>query len=106
MNKKIPPEAMVNKYVPREVITTFDGLIEALEREIEKLRTVDIYLNEAGKRRLEACEKIQFLSTFCDAAANMVDLELYDELGEDTGSVWDILVAIDRIVNLEKGAKE
>lgn len=103
---RIPEAAKAAKHEPRQIVTTFDGLIEALKRETEKLRAVDTYLNDEGKRRLAACETIKFLSAFCDTAADLTDLELYDELGEDVGAVRDVMMAIDRIAKMERGAKK
>ena len=74
----------------RGIVTTFEGLVEALEREREKLRAVDIYLNDDGKCRLRACDTLAFLADFCD----------------DAVYVRDIIMAIERVVKLEKGKKE
>ncbi|MBQ8238800.1 MAG: hypothetical protein IJZ39_11715 [Oscillospiraceae bacterium] len=98
--------AKAAEYKPREIVTTFEGLVEALKRETEKLRAVDIYLNDEGKRRLRACETIKFLTGFCETAAELDALGLYDELGDDASAVRDVLMAIERIVKLEKGAKK
>ena len=65
-----------------------------------------VYLNDEGKRRLRACETIKFLTAFCDTAADLAALELYDELGDDASAVRDVLMAIDRIEKLEKGTKK
>lgn len=100
------PEATAARKEPRQIVTSFEGLIKALERETEKLRAVDTYLNDEGKHRLVACENIQFLAAFCDTAADLEDMGLYDELGGDAGAVWDILMAIERIAKMEKGAKK
>lgn len=100
------PALVAEKKKERAIVTTFEGLIEALKREIEKLRAVDTYLNDEGKRRLAACETIQFLTAFCGTAADLVDLELYDELGEDVSAVRDVLMAIDRIVKMEEAEKK
>lgn len=106
MSEKRTPEELARQHQPREIVTTFDGLVEALKRETEKLRAVDIYLNDEGKRRLRACETVKFLTGFCETAAELDALGLYDELGEDASTVRDVLMAIERIVKLEKGAKK
>ena len=90
----------------RTIVNTFEGLVEALKDEAERLRDVDIYLNDEGKRRLAACATINFLIPFCDTAADLVNMELYDELGDDAAAVRDVLMAVDRIAKLEKGAKK
>ena len=100
------PAAVAEKKKERAIVTTFEGLVEALKCETEKLRAVDIYLNDEGKRRLRACETIKFLTAFCDTAADLNDLELYDELGDDASAVRDVLMAVDRIAKLEKEAKK
>lgn len=106
MAQKTTKPAMVAEKKPREIVTTFEGLVEALGDEAERLRAVDIYLNDEGKRRLRACETIKFLTAFCDTAADLAALELYDELGDDASAVRDVLMAIDRIGKLEKGTKK
>lgn len=100
------PALVAEKKKEREIVTTFEGLVVALKGEAERLRAVDIYLNDEGKRRLRACETIKFLTAFCDTAADLAALELYDELGDDASAVRDVLMAIDRIEKLEKGAKK
>lgn len=106
MSGKRTPEYLAQKLQPREIVNSFEGLVEALHRETERLRAVDIYLNDEGKRRLHACETIKFLTAFCETAADLVALELYDELGDDASAVRDVLMAVDRIEKLEKGAKK
>lgn len=105
VTKTADPALMAEKK-KREIVATFEGLIDALGDEAQRLRAVDIYLNDEGKRRLHACETIKFLTDFCNTAADLNDLELYDELGDDASAVRDILMAIDRIEKLEKGAKK
>lgn len=100
------PAAVAEKKKERAIVTTFEGLVTALKDEAERLRDVDIYLNDEGKRRLRACETIKFLTAFCDTAADLNDLELYDELGDDASAVRDVLMAVDRIAKLEKGTKK
>ena len=100
------PAAVAEKKKEREIVTTFEGLVIALKDEAERLRAVDIYLNDEGKRRLHACETIKFLTAFCETAADLEALELYDELGDDAAAVRDVLMAVDRIAKLEKGAKK
>lgn len=90
----------------RTIVNTFEGLVEALKDEPERLRDVDIYLNDEGKRRLRACETIKFLTAFCDTAADLAALEPYDELGDDASAVRDVLMAIDRVEKLERGTKK
>lgn len=93
----------------RGIVTTFEGLVEALEREREKLRAVDIYLNDDGKCRLRACDTLAFLADFCDDAKSLDDMDVYSELSDDAVYVRDIIMAIERIVKLEKlekGKKE
>lgn len=84
-------------------VADYDGMIAAVKAEEDKLRAADIYLNDEGRRRLSACGKIGLLSAFCDSATDLIDLELYDELGEDVTAVKDIMMAIDRIAELERG---
>lgn len=100
--KENPAAALAAKREPREVVTTFEGLVAALAREIGKLRAVDTYLNDDGKRRLRACETIGFLADFCESAAGLTETALYDELGDDADAVRDILMAIERIEKLEE----
>lgn len=106
MSGKRTPEELARQHKPREIVTTFEGLVEALRDEAQRLRAVDIYLNDEGKRRLRACETIKFLTAFCNTAADLNDLELYGELGDDASTVRDVLMAIDQIEKLEKGAKK
>lgn len=106
MAPKAPDPALMAEMKKREIVTTFEGLVATLKDEAERLRAVDIYLNDEGKRRLRACETIKFLTAFCDTAADLDDMELYDELGDDASAVRDVLMAVDRIAKLEKGAKK
>lgn len=107
MEKKNTNEAcMAQKCERPKFVSDYAGLIAAVKAEEDKLRAVDIYLNEEGHRRLSACGKIRFLSAFCGSAIDLVDLELYDELGEDVAAIQDIMMAIDRIAKLERGAKK
>lgn len=100
------PALVAEKKKEREIVTTFEGLVEALHRETERLRAVDTYLNDEGKRRLAACATINFLIPFCGTAADLVNMELYDELGDDAAAVRDVLMAVDRIAKLEEGTKK
>lgn len=100
-SKHMPPEARAAERKPREIVTTFEGLVAALVREIGKLRAVGTYLNDDGKRRLRACETIGFLADFCESAADLTETALYDELGDGADAVRDILMAIERIEKLE-----
>lgn len=104
MARAKPAEAAQHRKEPREIVTTFEGLVAALAREIGKLRAVDTYLNDDGKRRLRACETIGFLAEFCESAADLTETALYDELGDDADAVRDILMAIERIEKLEAKA--
>lgn len=107
MNKKNVNEACVaEKHERPWFISDYAGLIAAVKAEEDKLRAVDIYLNEEGHRRLSACGKIRFLSAFCGSAIDLVDLELYDALAEDVAAIQDIMMAIDRIAKLERGAEK
>lgn len=106
MSGKRTPEELARKHQPREIVTTFEGLVEALKRETEKLRAVDIYLNDEGKHRLRACETIKFLAGFCETAAELDALDPYDGLAaEDANAIRDVLMAIQRIEQLEEGTK-
>ena len=87
-------------------VNDYAGLIAAVKAEENRLRTVDIYLNDDGNRRLSACGKIRFLSAFCGSATDLVDLELYDELSDDLAVIQDIMMAIDRIAKMERGSKK
>lgn len=100
------PAAVAEKKKERAIVTTFEGLVEALGNEAERLRAVDIYLNDEGKQRLRACETIKFLTAFCNTADDLIDLELYDELGDDAAAVRDVLMAVERIAKLEKETKK
>lgn len=104
-SKHMPPEAKAAEHKPRKIVTTFGGLVATLERETTKLRAVDTYLNDVGKRRLAACEQIAFLTGFCDTASDLTELDLYDELGDDADVVRDVLMAVTRIAKLEEGRK-
>lgn len=75
----------------RKIVTTFEGLVEALRKEVEKLQAADTYLNDEGRRRLTACRHILFLTDFCDTAEEREDLELYHELGDNAETVRDVL---------------
>ena len=104
MARAKPAEAAQYRKEPREIVTTFEGLVAAMAREIGKLRAVDTYLNDDGKRRLRASETIGFLAEFCESAADLTETALYDELGDDADAVRDILMAIERIEKLEAKA--
>lgn len=106
MNKKNVNEAyMAQKCERPKLVSDYAGLIAAVKAEEDKLRAVDIYLNEEGHRRLSACGKIRFLSAFCGSAIDLAEMDLYDELGGDASVTQDILMAIERIAKLEKGGK-
>ena len=90
----------------RGIVTTFEGLVEALEREREKLRAVDIYLNDDGKCRLRACDTLAFLADFCDDAKSLEDMDVYSELSDDAVYVRDIIMAIERIVEATAEPKQ
>lgn len=107
MNTKNVNEAcMAAKREAPKFVSDYAGLIAAVKAEEDKLRAVDIYLNDSGHRRLSACGKIRFLSVFCGSATDLVDIELYDELGDDVAEVSDIMMAVDRIAKLERGGKK
>lgn len=101
-NKNYTPPASVAKKDKRESITTYAGLVEAVHREVEKLRAVDVYLNDNGKCRLRACRQILFLMDFCNNAKELDDMELHHELGDDAYAARDVLMAVDRIAEAEE----
>lgn len=65
MEKKNTTERREPINAAPKFVSDYAGLIAAVKAEEDKLRAVDIYLNEEGHRRLSACGKIRFLSAFC-----------------------------------------
>ena len=86
---------------PKKTITTYAGLVGAVQREAEKLQAVDVYLNDNGKCRLRACRQIRFLMDFCENGTELDDMELHYKLGDDVDAVRDVLRAIEQIAERE-----
>jgi len=83
------------------MVRTFEDIATALRDESQKLRAVDIYLNDKGKRRLSACVKIRNMMDFCSTATELLEANPAAELGDEASAVSDVLHAINRIAKGE-----